>query len=225
MTGDRCEHFRGLMAMEVVGQLTVEERVALTAHTDGCPACRGQRRELMTMASVLPVGDPAHFEEPELPFGLRTAVLDRLRSDADQERHRRRVRYLVGSAAAAVAAAVALTVALALPGGPAAPTAQTVALWGTPGVLATVRLTPEPWGTAMVLRESGQPPGEMLSVAVRTTSGEWWATGTYGTVGMSVRVMMACALKLDDIRSVWVRDERGKVVLHGYVQAGHSDVT
>ena len=218
LTGDACEHFRGIMAMEVVGRISVEERVALTAHTDGCPSCRGERRDLMTLSAVLPAGDPDHVVEPELPFALRGAVLDRLGADARQERHRRRTRYVLGSAAAAVAAAVALVTVLAWPGGPAV---RTVALRGLPRVHATIRLTAEPWGTAMELHESGQPAGEVLSVATRTVSGTWWPMGTYRTVGTSVRVTMACALELAQIEGVWIRDGSGKVVLHGEVDGYH----
>ena len=92
-----------------------------------------------------------------------------------------------------------------------------MALSGLPGVHATARLTAEPWGTAMELRESGQPSGEVLSVSLRTVSGTWWQTGTYRTAGGSVRVTMACALRLSDIKSIWVRASTGHVVMHGYL--------
>ena len=101
---------------------------------------------------------------------------------------------------------------------PSGPVTPTVALVGLPTVQATARLTAEPWGTAMDLRESGQPSGEVLSVYVRTVSGSWWQTGTYRTVGSSVRVGMACALKMSKIKSVWVATELGaRRSLHGYI--------
>jgi hypothetical protein len=52
---------------------------------------------------------------------------------------------------------------------------------------------------------------------MRTESGSWWQTGTYRTVGSTVRVTMACALKLAQIDGVWVRDTAGHVVLQGYL--------
>jgi hypothetical protein len=212
MTADPCEHFRGLIAMDVVGQLTADERVALTAHAEGCPACRDEWRELSTLPPILAAGDPDRFEALDLPVGLRTAVLERLDAEGRRQRGRRRARYLVGSAAAAVVMAVAVVAALVWPSGPVT---RTMVLGGTTGVHADVRLVSEPWGTAMELRESGQPPGEVLSVAMRTVSGRWWQTGTYRTAGSSVRVTMACAVKLPEISGVWVRDSTGKVVLHG----------
>jgi len=216
VTTDPCEHVRGLIAMEVVGRISEDERVAVTAHVEGCPACRDERRDLMALSTVLAAGDPDRFDEPELPSGLRTAVLDRLRAEGRRQRHRRRTGYLVGAAAAAAVTAVALVATLA---GPSGPVTRTVAMHGPPGVHASVRLTSEPWGTAMELRESGQPAGEVLSVSMRTASGTWWQTGTYRTVGASVRVTMACALKVPEISGVWVRDGTGKVVLHGTLAA------
>jgi len=211
---DPCDHFRGLIAMEVVGQLSTPERAALGAHVEGCGSCRDERRELMTLPTVLGAADPDHFDENELPFTLRRAVLDRLRAEERAERRAHRSRYVVGTVAAAVVAAAVVTLTLAWPSGPVT---KTVALEGLPEVHATARLTSEPWGTAMELHETGQPPGEVLSVSVRTVSGSWWQTGTYRTVGSSLRVTMACALQMSKIRSVWVRDHMGRVVMHGYL--------
>jgi hypothetical protein len=214
VTGDPCEHFEGLIAMEVVGQLTDDERVALSAHTEGCTSCRDERHDLMMLSTVLDKANPDRFNEHELPFQLQTAVLDRLRGDERRERRTHRWRYVVVSVAAAVVVAFALVLTLAWPSGPMT---TTVALHGLPDVHATARLTAEPWGTSMELRESGQPSGEVLSVSLRTVSGTWWQTGTYRTAGTSVRVNMACALKMSAIKSIWVRASTGRVVMQGYL--------
>jgi hypothetical protein len=213
MISDPCEHFRGLIAMEVVGQLSVDERIALGAHTEGCSSCRDERRDLMMLPMVLGAADPDHFTDHELPFGLHTAVLDRLRAEERRERRSHRARYLVVAAAAAVLAVV-LAVSLAWPSGAVT---KTLALEGLPTVHATARLTAEPWGTAMDLRESGQPAGQVLSVSVRTVSGSWWQTGTYRTVGSSVRLTMACAIPMSSIKGVWIRDHNGHTIMHGYL--------
>jgi len=215
VTADPCEHFQGLIAMEVIGQLSNPERVALNAHTEGCPSCRDERQELMMLSTVLGTADPDRFNEHELPFRLETAVLDRLRAEERRERRTHRSRYIVGSAAAAVLVALVLVLTLAWPSGPMT---TTVALVGLPKVHATARLSAESWGTALDLRESGQPPGEVLSVSVRTVSGVWWQMGTYRTVGSSVRVTMACALKMSKIQSVWIRESSGHTVMHGYFE-------
>jgi hypothetical protein len=217
VTSDPCEHFQGLIAMEVIGQLSDPEGVALNAHAEGCASCRDERQELLVLSTVLGTADPDRFNEHELPFRLQTAVLDRLRAEERRERRTHRSRAIVASAAAAVLVAVVLVVTLAWPSGPAS---TTVALVGLPSVHATARLTAEPWGTAMDLRESGQASGEVLSVYVRTVAGTWWQTGTYRTAGSSVRVTMACALKMSKIKSVWIRESSGRTVMHGYLEYG-----
>ena len=217
---DRCEAFKGMIAMEVVGQLSDDERVPLIAHLDGCRACRDDRRDLMALSAVLPAADPDHVQESVVPARLQTAVLERLAAEARRDRRQRRSRYVLGAAAAAVVAAIALVVTLAWP----STQRVNVALSSPPGVRATAVLTAESWGTALELHETGQPAGQVLWVSMRTESGSWWQTGTYEPVGSSVRVNMACALKLAQIDGVWVHDEAGHVVLHGYVpRAGDHD--
>ncbi|MGA2522064.1 MAG: hypothetical protein ABSG81_14760 [Acidimicrobiales bacterium] len=213
MSTDPCERFRGIIAIEVVGHISGSERTALAAHTEGCTSCRDERRELLRLPDALGAADPDRFDDQELPFALRTAVLDRLAAEGRrQRRHTVRSRLLVGSAAAAAVAVIVAVTALVWPAGT---TVKTVAMRGEPGVHAVVRLTAEPWGTAMELRESGQPPGQLLSVSTEAASGVWWQTGTYRTAGASVRVTMACALKLSEITRVWVRDSAGTILLRG----------
>src|SRR5580704_17939441 len=114
VTPDRCEHWQGLLALEVVGQLTETDRLALSAHLDGCPACRDQRADLGGLARILPAADPEHLGGHDVPFELQSAVFDRLRADARHDRRARGARYALG-AVAAVAVAVALVVGLSGP--------------------------------------------------------------------------------------------------------------
>jgi hypothetical protein len=215
MTPDRCEHWQGLLALEVVGQLTENDRLALSAHLDGCSACRDQRADLAGLARILPAADPAHLGGHDVPFELQTAVFDRLRADARQHRRARLTRYGLG-AVAAVAVAVALVVGLS--GTAAPPAGHTVALVGGAGVKATARLTSEAWGTAIHLQETGQAGGQVLTVSMRTTGGSWWAAGTYDTgTGHTVQVDLACGVPASKIESIWVRDKAGRTVLRGYV--------
>jgi hypothetical protein len=209
---DGCDHWHGLMAMEVVGQLTDGDRLALGAHLDGCPACRSEREGLLALSSVLPAADPDHFDGHAVPFELQSAVFERLHAEA--RHHRRRRLGRVGAAVAAAAAVVALVLVLAGSPGPG----PTVALTGRAGVTATARLTPEPWGTAIHLQETGQAGGQVLTVSMRTQGGSWWAAGTYRTVtGRTVQVQLGCGVPLSKIGSIWVRNRAGRTVLHAYV--------
>ena len=218
MTPEPCEHFGGLIAMEVVGQISVDEQVALTAHVDGCSACREERRDLLVLPAVLVNGDPDHFGEHELPFRLQSAVLQQLRVEERHEHRSRRSRSIVLSAAAAAVVGIALTVSLLLSAGTGA---KQVALEGAPNVHSFAKLTPEPWGTQVDLRESGQKIGQIVTVEMRTTSGTWWQAGTYRTASGTVHVTMGCALKLTSISGVGVRSHAGRLVLYGDVVRHH----
>src|SRR5580704_13847742 len=115
VTPDRCEHWQGLLALEVVGQLTETDRLALSAHLDGCPACRDQRADLGGLARILPAADPDHIGGHDVPFELQSAVFDRLAADARRHRHIHAGRYVLGGVAAAV---VALALVFGLSGSP-----------------------------------------------------------------------------------------------------------
>ena len=216
MTPDRCDHWHGLLALEIVGQLVEEDRLAFSAHLDGCEACRDERRHLAGLARVLPAADPDALGGHEVPFELQSAVFDRLRSDAHRNQRVRRARIVIGAVAAAV---VALALVFGLSGSSRSPaTGYTVALTGVSGVKASARLTSEPWGTAIYLQEKGQPGNQLLSVSMRSTAGSWWEAGTYRTVtGHAVAVDLACGVPWSKISSIWIRNDAGKTVLRGFV--------
>jgi Putative zinc-finger len=216
----QCDHFRGLLAMEVVGQISAEDTVALSAHLDGCPECRQEAADLRAVAAILPAAQLAHLQGQEMAPGLELerAVLVSLESGARRSIRRRRMRYVAAGAVAAGIVAIALVLTVS----PSPSSGQNVALHGTGtgtgAVRASVRLTAQSWGTAVDLEESGQPGGQVLTVSMRTASGSWWTAGTYRTVqGKDVHVTMACALPLSDIETVYIKDRAGQTVLSGYV--------
>jgi hypothetical protein len=215
MTGGRCDHWRGLIAVDLLGQLVDEDRTALTAHLDGCAECRQEKRDLTALSAVLPAADPDHFDVHDPPLDLQSAVFDRLHAEARRDRRVHHVRYVMGGAAAAVVVA-ALVLGLTVTN--STPPARVVALRGRAGVHATARLTTEPWGTAIELRETGQAGDQVLTVSMRTTTGTWWEAGTYRTVGgRPVAVDLACALPASKIVGIWVHNGAGHTVLRGYV--------
>jgi hypothetical protein len=219
VTPEGCEHWHGLLAMEVVGQLEAADELALSAHLDGCPDCRDQRAGLSGLGGVLAAADPDHLGGHEVPFALQSAVFRRLEADARHDRAIHRRRYVLGGAAAAVVVALAVTLGLSGSAHPPAPgrTVELSALSGSTGVTASARLTSEPWGTAVHLKESGQPGGQVLTVSMRSTGGSWWAAGTYRTVtGRTVQVDLACGVPASKISSIWVRNKAGQTVLRGY---------
>lgn len=214
MSAERCDHWRGLLALEVVGQLGADDRIALRSHLDGCADCRAERAELAPLGQALAAADPAHGTEAAMPDGLGDAVVTRLRAEARRDRRRHRLHVGVLSGAAALVVALAGVLAGLQPWhGPAG---RTVALSGPPGVHASVTIFAEPWGTRLALAETGQPGGQVLTVSMRSGTGRWWDAGTYRTVtGGEVRADFACAVPASQVYTVLVRDAEGHTVLTG----------
>jgi hypothetical protein len=213
-----CDHFKGLIALLAVSRLPAHERDGLLAHLEGCRDCREDERELMQLSALLHDVDLAQLDGEEMPPGLSAKVLSRLGAEADRVRRRRSLRYALAGIAAAGVAALSLALSLGGASGARSGPSRSVVLTGERRVHATMRLTPEAWGTSVQIDESGQPGGRVLWVSMRTTSGKWWEVGTYRSVaGRAVHVEMACALNLSHIRSVWIEDSAGHVLLHAYL--------
>jgi predicted anti-sigma-YlaC factor YlaD len=204
-----CDQTKGLIALDIVGQLPEAERPALLAHLEGCEECREDERQLRPLVEGLEAAEVDRVDDEAVPHDLSTAVLGDLSARSRKRRRAARIRYaLVATAAAAV-----LVIALVLVGG-SGHTTETAALVGTPGVKASAQLTAESWGTAVSIEESAQRAGQVMWVSMSTSSGTWWDSGTYRAVaGQTVHVTLACALNLHDIEYLDVRNSSGKVVL------------
>ncbi len=67
-----CDRALELLSLELDGALTPEEGRTLTAHLNGCGACRRTAEELRQLHTILP-----ELEE-EVPAGLHQAIMDRV---------------------------------------------------------------------------------------------------------------------------------------------------
>ncbi|MBF6556159.1 MAG: hypothetical protein IVW52_08255 [Acidimicrobiales bacterium] len=238
--GRDCTEWQGMMAMDAIGLATEGESRDLREHVALCPSCRQDAADLLSAAGALRSVDPAQVGrlEPQRPkeaaatrgrveatpagplsaadahagHGKKTG--HPTRSPATSGRRRR----LAGVGGALLAAAAAITAVVALGGAPA-PASRTTALTGQTGVVASIALTSQSWGTRGTLRESGQAPGQVLTVAMKSASGRWWVAGSYRTAARSgpLEVQVSCAVALNQVTDVWVTDQSGHVVLDAYV--------
>lgn len=235
-----CAEWQGQLAMEAIGQAGEDESRELQEHLDDCPSCRQDAADLRSAAGALRYLDPMQIDRLErqpasldllTPFTGLAGIAGEW-SDTDPgptrgpfsgtpigrhaSRRNRRRQLGIGAAAMAVAAATVVVVAF---GSNPAPSSRLVALTGEHGVRASVSLTARSWGTGATLQESGQAPGQVLTVSMKSSSGRWWVAGSYrtGTRSGSLVVPLSCAIQSNQITDVWVSDQSGHTVLNGYV--------
>ena len=216
------EHWRGLLAMDAVGQLDEADREDLRAHVDGCLQCQTDSHELSSVVGALTLVDGSTMGDPLAPVDqpmedLRPATLDaavlKMLSEDDAS-GRTRPRHLAWATAAVAAAVIVVIGAFGLlhlsPTG-----SRTVALHGQGGNYGTALLVPEAWGTTIQLSDHGEPVGRDLIVSMRTEYGSQWVAGSYrSTAAGELKVTLACALPIQKISSISVTDTSGHVVLH-----------
>jgi hypothetical protein len=225
--------------MSAIGRASAEEDRALDDHLEHCEQCRQDADEVRFAATALefldraqvdllgsepgpvdrPVGrayDPERGGREERGLAPASDSPPAGVTDLPDIRRRRRQMTVAGAVAAGVAAVGIGLVVLA--SGPAPPS-KTVALSGAHGVTASVSLVSESWGTRATLRESGQAPGQVLTVSMKAASGRWWVAGSYRTTVRrgTTEVQLSCAVPSNQITDVWVTDQAGHTVLNAYV--------
>jgi len=221
-----CEYWRGLLAMDAVGQLSGADRTGLRAHVDACEQCQADKNELSELVSALAMADGSALDDHVLstvvplrdvhPSNLDAAVLTMLSGpaadpDPTPQTHRRR-RVWAGMAAAAVVVVVIGTLGIVHHGTTGS---RTVALRGQGGSHGTAVLVPEAWGTSIELTDHGEHASQVLTVSMRTEYGHLWMVGSYRSVAAGeLRVTLACALPIQEIERISVTDSTGQEVLH-----------
>jgi predicted anti-sigma-YlaC factor YlaD len=217
MTLGSCDQARGQLALAAIGRLPENEKLALEAHLEGCPACRIEYSDLSGLEKALSAADPDRLDQiVAVPGTLRSAVLGTL--DTEASRHRRAMRMRFATAAAVVLLALgAGVIAIVSSGQKQPPATHTIALSGPGGAHATVELTAESWGTAVDLRAYEASAHGFLTVSMRADNGRWWVAGTYQAVtGSPVDVKMSCAVPSNQIDAIEVTNEAGQRVLGSY---------
>jgi hypothetical protein len=221
-----CERWKGLLAMEAIGQIDQTDRAELSAHVMSCEQCQVDRIELSRVVGALSLAEGSALEEAAVPTAapieevrpsnLDAAVLAMFSGpalDSAPTGHRRRhhrVWAMVGVAATVIVVIGILTIIHHTATG-----SRTVALGGQGGNHGTALLIPEAWGTSIELTDHGGNTSQVLTVSMRTEYGHWWLAGSYRSVAAGdLRVTLACALPIQQIGSISVTDSMGNVVLH-----------
>jgi anti-sigma factor RsiW len=217
-----CEKWRESMAMDVFGDLSVDEETGLLAHLEGCSECQAIAEEIAGTFKILGYVDPSAVE---LTAAVPPELFDRVLSDLHLAGvvQRRRRKLSVAALAGLSAVAASLILVGVFTANPAtSPIQRTVALRGASTVKASAILIDETWGTKVDLHESGLPGGNVYTVTMKTASGTWWTAGTYRSVaGEPVDATMACAVSLNKITGIRVLNGAGATVLTSFSGASN----
>jgi hypothetical protein len=218
MTGLTCEHWRGVLAMDVFGKGSATDRAGLRAHLEVCQECKEISDELATTHDALAHVDwsalaPTTSASPQLTH----AVLGALHSAGQRRRRRRRSAGLAAAVGGLVAASLIVVAVVSIHSAGMPPTVRTEALHGTPSVTASAVLTERSWGTSIEFREHGLTGRGVYTVSMESSSGKWWVAGTYRAAkSRTVDAAMACALPLKSITGVRVTNASGTTILTSY---------
>jgi hypothetical protein len=213
-----CEHWRGVLAMDVLSKERTEGHEGLSAHLDGCQECRELSFELIQTRDALSFMDPgAPAVTAAVSPALTSAVLGDLNRAARSHRRRRTSSIMALASGGLVAASLAIVAVLSIGAGVTPLVHRTEVLRGSETVTASAVLTEHRWGTSIAFRERGLAGTGVYTVSMETASGRWWSAGTYlAAGGHPVDATMACAVKLQAITGIRVTNASGKVILDSY---------
>lgn len=187
MSAESCREWRESLGAHALGQLAGEEHAALDAHLDGCAACRAELASLAGVGRLLPLADPAHFDQaPAPPPALADRVVATIRSEHRASQRRRwRLGLTLGGATAAVAAALLSFVVL--PGGDNGSSPERHISFGSaPGATQVPRgmkisatLMPHTYGTEIHMYVKGVRSGTLCRVYLLRRDGTKLSAGTF----------------------------------------------
>jgi hypothetical protein len=181
MKTDGCRHWKEELGAYALGHLSDQERVALEAHLEGCPACRAEADSLFAVSRLLPHADPERFgPAPQPPADLGKRIAATIGSEQRSKRRRRRLHFGLGFGGAAAATAMAVLAIFILSSGSDAGPEQHVAFRDLPGgVKIAATLEPQAFGTEIHMYVKGISSGTLCRVYMRGPAGDDVSAGTF----------------------------------------------
>jgi Putative zinc-finger len=181
MKTDGCRHWKEELGAYALGRLSDEERVALEAHLEGCPACRAEADSLFAVSRLLPHADPERFgPAPQPPAELGRRIAATIGSERRSKHRQRRLRFGLGFAGAATATAMAVLAIFVLSSGSDGGPEQHVAFRDLPsGIRISATLEPQAFGTEIHMYVKGVSSGTLCRVYMRGPGGDDVSAGTF----------------------------------------------
>ncbi len=177
---ESCRRWRESLGAYALDRLDAGERAGVEAHLEGCAECRAELASLTSIATLLPLADPARFDTaPAPPSGLGDRIAAAVAAEQKTVKRRRwRIGLSLGGATAAVAAA--LLAFVILPGGGGEGPEQHVSFASLPpGMKIGATLKPHSFGTEIHVYVKGVRSGTLCRVSLRTPDGTALSAGSF----------------------------------------------
>lgn len=177
---ESCRHWRESLGAYALDRLEPGERTGIEAHLEGCAECRAELASLMSIATLLPLADPARFDTaPAPPSGLGDRIAVAVAAEHKAVRRRRwGIGLALGGATAAVAAV--LLAFVVLPGGGGEGPEQHVSFASLPpGMKIGATLKPHSFGTEIHVYVKGVRSGTLCRVSLRRPDGTTLPAGSF----------------------------------------------
>jgi Putative zinc-finger len=208
MKAESCREWQGSLGAYVIGRLPDEERAGLEAHLEGCDACRTELDSLMSVARLLPLADPARFDNAPAPDpALARRITAAIAAEKRTTRRRQRMRFGLGLGGAVAAAAATLAIFVLPGGGGGAGPEQHVTFASLPPQLEiSANLIPHAFGTEIHMYVKGAPSGTLCRVFVRGRNGSRLPAGSFRyRWGDDSQAILSSALDLSRTTAIGVR--------------------
>lgn len=181
MKTDACRPWREDLGAYALGHLSDEERAALEAHLEGCPACRAEANSLFAVSRLLPHADPERFgPAPQPPAELGKRIAATIGGERRSKRRQRRLRFGLGFGGAAAATAMAVLAIFVLSSSNEGGPEQHVAFRSLPsGVKIAATLEPQAFGTEIHMYVKGISSGTLCRVYMRGPGGDDVSAGSF----------------------------------------------
>lgn len=181
MKTDGCRHWKEELGAYALGHLADDERVAIEAHLEGCPACRAEADSLFAVSRLLPHADPERFgPAPQPPAELGKRIAATIGGERRSKRRQRRLRFGLGFGGAAAATAMAVLAIFILSSGSEGGPEQHVAFRSLPsGIKIAATLEPQAFGTEIHMYVKGVSSGTLCRVYMRGPGGDEVSAGTF----------------------------------------------
>jgi hypothetical protein len=208
MKTDGCRHWKEELGAYALGHLSDQERAALEAHLEGCPACRAEADSLLAVSRLLPHADPERFgPAPQPPADLGKRITATIGGERRAKRRQRRLRFGLGLGGAAAATAMAVLAIFILSSGGEGGPEQHVAFRSLPsGVKIAATLQPQAFGTEIHMYVKGISSGTLCQVYMRGPGGDDVSAGTFRyRWGAEESAVLSAALDLSRAEALVVR--------------------